>query len=466
MITQKVFTNDLEGRIDPHFYKPKYLEAITQLKGLKTPTKRVDSFSDVICGPFGSAIKVNDYSSNGIPLIRIENIDKTDGVSSTNTTFINEKLASSLKHYKVNKDDLVISQRGTLGLCGVIREDLDGAVISANLIAIKNLNGVNPDYLKFFFSSNLGQIQLERRISGQVQTKITTEDIKTLLVPILSKEIQQKIINAYLSALQDREEKLKQADELLNSIDGYVRDQLGIAYTEPEEEKIYTVNSQDLEDNRQDPYYYNSKFAKLLNSVGNNLKMASLSDIAEGVFNGNTPAKDNYADEGKPIVKVSCLKKNRIEWSNLAYAKADKKLSKHIKDNDILLLSSAHQAEYLGKNPCLVEIPDNLRGKDITFVGELICIRPKLKLINPYYLLAILRLEEYRQLINREKRGQTSHIYPDDLEKIQIPLAGIEKQEAIAQEFKNRLNKAEKLKKEASTILEEAKKKVEEMILI
>lgn len=464
MITQKVYATDIEDRIDPHFYKHKYLEVANRLKKLKTPTKRVDSFSDVICGPFGSAIKVNDYTDNGIPLIRIENIDKTDGVSSTNATFINEKLASSLKRYIVNKGDLVISQRGTLGLSGVIRDDLDGAVISANLIAIKNLNEVIPDYLQFFFNSNLGQIQLERRTSGQVQTKITTEDIKTLLVPIPSKEIQQKIVNLFLGALKDREEKLKQADELLNSIDSYVRQQLGIGYTEPEEEKIYMVNSQDLQNNRHDPYYYNPKFAKLLRSVGNKLKMASLYDIAEGVFNGNTPAKENYTDEGKPIVKVSCLKKNKIEWSNLAYAK-DKKLNKHIRDNDILLLSSAHQAEYLGKNPCLVEIPNNLRETNITFVGELICIRPNTKLVNPYYLLAILRLEEYHQLINREKRGQTSHIYPDDLEKIQIPLVGMDKQDAIAQEFKSRINKAEQLKTVASKLLEEAKKKVEEMIL-
>ena len=76
-----------------------------------------------------------------------------------------------------------------------------------------------------------------------------------------------------------------------------------------------------------------------------------------------------------------------------------------------------------------------------------------------------MRLGEYHQLINREKRGQTSHIYPNDLEKIKIPLADKGKQDTIAQEFKNRLSKAEELKNEASRDLEEAKKQVEEMIL-
>ena len=186
--------------------------------------------------------------------------------------------------------------------------------------------------------------------------------------------------------------------------------------------------------------------------------MASLSDIAEGVFN-NTPAKDNYTDEGKPIVKVSCLK---IKLSGQTLPMQRTKLNKHLEIMTFYFYP-AHQAEYLG-NPCLIEIPDNLKETD-NLCRELICIRPSTKLVNSYYLLAILRLDEYHLLINREKRGQTSHIYPDDLEKIKVPLPDKRKQDAIAQEFKNRLNKTASLKNEASKQLEDAKKKVEEMIL-
>ncbi len=463
----QIFTiqrEDINGRLDCYYYQPEFVELEKKIK-----KKTNKTLGDFVLGIAGGATPNKLYSDkyyaksadDGIPFLRVQNITN-EGLDFDNCKYIKaETHQGLLKRSQVKEDYLItkITGVGRMAVSSVAPKDFEGN-INQHLVAIKTKNHEVSEALASFLNSDIGERLASRRSTGGTRPAL---DYKALLsIPVI---LNPKIVSVMQSAYKAKEEKLKQADELLNSIDGYVREQLGIDYTEPEEEKIYTVNSQDLEDNRQDPYYYNPKFPKLIKSAGSKLNMTSLSDVTESVFNGNTPAKDKYEDGGKPIIKVSCLKKNRIEWSNLAHAKPDKKLNKHMADNDILLLCSAHQAEYLGKNPCLVEIPANLQGQDITFVGELICIRPNAKLVNPYYLLAILRLDEYHQLINREKRGQTSHIYPDDLEKIKIPLADKGKQDTIAQEFKNRLNKAEELKNEASNDLEEAKKKIEEMIL-
>ena len=57
----------------------------------------------------------------------------------------------------------------------------------------------------------------------------------------------------------------------------------------------------------------------------------------------------------------------------------------------------------------------------------------------------------YKTLLNREKRGQTSHLYSQDVKQISIPVPPIEKQNIIAYkivtfdkqmpEFKNKLFK-------------------------
>ena len=138
--------------------------------------------------------------------------------------------------------------------------------------------------------------------------------------------------------------------------------------------------------------------------------------------------------------------------------------AKTIKDDDILLLSSAHQSEYLGKNPSLVEIPNNFRDTNIYFVGELICLRPNMAKINSYYLLALLKLKEFYLFVNRENRGQTSHLYPDDLGNIKIPLPPIEVQMKIASEVKSRIQRASQLNTEASAGLENAKSNIESLI--
>jgi len=460
MITQKVFTNELENRIDPNYYHPRFVSFFSKLKQSKYDLVNLSEITKSVFQGVGK----NETNDNDVTLLKVKNITQESGIDYEDVEYVKDVPESKLLETK----DIIspfIGEATRLGKFALFNGSDAKYTVDNNTGVIRaDKTKILPEYLLTVLSSEIGKVQIERLIGGGGVPFLGAGNAKLLQIPLPTIEQQREIALILQNALQSKEEKLKQADELLNSIDDFVRQHLGIDYKEPEEEKIYTVNSQGLENNRQDPYYYNPKFAKLLNSVGSNLKMASLSDIAEGVFNGNTPAKDNYTDEGKPIVKVSCLKKNKIEWSNLAYAK-DKKLNKHLRDNDILLLSSAHQAEYLGKNPCLVEIPDNLKETDITFVGELICIRPNTKLVNSYYLLAILRLDEYHLLINREKRGQTSHIYPDDLEKIKVTLPDKRKQDAIAQEFKNRLNKTASLKNEASKQLEDAKKKVEEMIL-
>jgi len=474
MITQRVYATDIEDRIDPHFYKHKYLETVAQLKRLKTPTKSVDSFSDVICGPFGSAIKVSDYTDNGVPLIRIENIDKTEGVSSTNATFINERLASSLKHYKVNKGDLVISQRGTLGLCGVIRDDLSGAVISANLIAIKNLKEVNPDYLKFFFSSNLGQIQLERRTSGQVQTKITTEDIKTLLVPIPSQEIQHKIINTYLSALEDREEKLKQADELLNSIDGYVRQQLGIGYTEPEEAPTFTTSSDEVKGKRLDPKKYSQKPKTILTAIKKaKYSQLPLNDLIVANLSGEwgNDLFDKNAKADKDTVQVKVLRNTNFDNSlnlNLddvaeRLIEKNKFVKNKLQNGDILVeKSGGSPIQPVGR----VAIFDNIKG-DYCFSNFLQCIRINATKCLPYYLFAYLKsiyALNYMEYLQNQTTGIKNLIW-EEFTDIPIVLPPKDTQEKLAEETKDRMTKAIALRHKASTVLDEAKKQVEEMIL-
>jgi type I restriction enzyme M protein len=305
-----------------------------------------------------------------------------------------------------------------------------------------------------------------QRSSGGNYPAITSEELKKLIVPIPLIETQQKIISKIKQAYNLKKQKEAEAQQLLDSINDYVLDELGIKFSRIEEEKIYCINSEELENNRSDPYYFNPKFKKILRDLEKSkIKLMDLKEVSIKIFNGKTPAKEDYAEEGNLILKVNCLKNNKVLWDNLSYFNDGVPAVKTIKNKDILLLSSAHQGEYLGRNPCIAEIPESLKDKKIYFVGEIISIRADPDKINPYYLLAILKLNEYYLLINREKRGQTSHLYPEDLGNVKIPLPPLEIQNKIAEEVKKRMKKAEQLQKEAKEILERAKQEVERIIL-
>ena len=98
--------------------------------------------------------------------------------------YVSEELGNSLKRTQVSSGDIVISQRGSLGQCAIVDDTFEKMNISANIIAIKNIRESSATFIHDYLLSIVGQTLLERNISGQVQQKVTTQDIADILIPI------------------------------------------------------------------------------------------------------------------------------------------------------------------------------------------------------------------------------------------------------------------------------------------
>ena len=189
-----------------------------------------------------------------------------------------------------------------------------------------------------------------------------------------------------------------------------------------------------------------------------------LGTITNFVSNGRTAPKDDYTDDssGIPIIKVATASKKLVNFEKLGYVKQGYEGNEKVQKGDIFILSAAHQAEYVGKNVSfLAQDP----SKDTYFVGELIGVRANPKICDEYYLFGFLSNKFTFVLINREKRGQTSHIYPADLREIFIPTPPLKTQKKIAREIQSRMKTTNNLKKESEVEFEATKARVEKMIL-
>jgi hypothetical protein len=155
-----------------------------------------------------------------------------------------------------------------------------------------------------------------------------------------------------------------------------------------------------------------------------------LSAIAE-IGSGLTPAKDEYSFEKGPddglILKVANLSNAGVRWDDerLSYVSSEffkKAARSHVQRYDLLVLSAAHQRRYIGKRVDIVDVfPDDVEG-NVMAVAELLIIRPNLELINPFYLLAVLRTPTVQDLVTHLVRGQTGHLYPDDIGALRLPV--------------------------------------------
>ena len=217
----------IKTRMDVNYYLPEYQNGIEKLKKAHSgKLRKISDFADVICGPFGSAIKNGDYQSAGIPLLRITNISADGNLDYKNIKFISKKLSDKLEKTQVTKGDIVVSQRGSLGLFAIIDDLYPIFNISANLIAIKNIKDYDPEFIKNYLNSAICKKFLEQAQSGQIQSKITTADISNILVP---KKVDEKKLNRIIAdGFSIYQQKLQQAEELLAGMDEFVLDMLGI----------------------------------------------------------------------------------------------------------------------------------------------------------------------------------------------------------------------------------------------
>lgn len=74
----------------------------------------------LIGGPFGSNLVTGDYTPNGIPVIRGENMSKGKWVSGAFVCVTPEKLRRDLSRNTAEPGDLVFTQRGTLGQVAMV----------------------------------------------------------------------------------------------------------------------------------------------------------------------------------------------------------------------------------------------------------------------------------------------------------------------------------------------------------
>jgi len=215
--------------------------------------------------------------------------------------------------------------------------------------------------------------------------------------------------------------------------------------------QIFSITNEDASKKKRiDVEYYQPFFEDVVKKVaGSKYELQKLEDVTLLISNGRTPSKDMYDEDNDqagsvPIIKAGTASGRFVDLEKLEYAKADFSSGKKAQKGDIFVLSAAHQASYVGKNVSLLDVEPE---QDTFFVGELICIRANQEKVLPEYLFGFLSSEVGYLLLNREKRGQTSHIYPEDVKTIPLPIPSLKDQQKIVSILSKAY--AEKKQKEA-----------------
>lgn len=155
--------------------------------------KKLSNVSDLIDGDRSSRYPSDkDIVEKGILFLSTQNIENSKLVYN-NSKFITQEKFNSLSKGKLQKNDLVITLRGSIGNVAKFDGDLyDTGFINAQLMIVRS-NNINPNYLHKYLISVNSQKQIKNISSGSAQPQLTKGELKELKIIIPTIKEQEKI---------------------------------------------------------------------------------------------------------------------------------------------------------------------------------------------------------------------------------------------------------------------------------
>ena len=148
-------------------------------------------------GPFGSDIKVDNFISDGVPVLNGSNVSSIK-LTETSFKYISPEKAKALKKANAKRGDIIITHRGTVGQISYIPDNskYDNYVISQSQFRVSlKRDLVDPIYFTYYFHTDEGQKRLlsfKSHVGVPALAQATT-NFRLLEFPLIPLNEQQKI---------------------------------------------------------------------------------------------------------------------------------------------------------------------------------------------------------------------------------------------------------------------------------
>jgi type I restriction enzyme M protein len=452
-----VYKNELEGRLDVYYYTEEFRELEKKLKecGVNI-VKLKDVCIRITDGSHYSPKSGDNFKKN---YITVKDLDDFGNIDIDNCNKISDEEYNKLikRGCKPSKDDVLFSKDGTIGKTYLVNENDDFVVLSSLAILTPDKDKIIPKYLEIILSSNIVLSSIKRAMGGSALRRIILDNLKNIKIPLPPKEIQEKIVRIIEDAYKLKKQKEKDAENLLNSIDEYILNELSIKIPEIKEKNSFIVNVEDiLKNKRLDVEFNKEKYRILMDAIEKGkyetVEVGKALNIQQGHENIKKYDFINYVDLSLIDDNIGIIKDFKLLKSSDAPSRARQKIEK----NDLLV------ATLKGSLKSIAVFEDENIKNPIASTGFII-IKNSEK-YNTYYLHSLFRTEPYQKLLERITTGAVMPaIDKNEFKKLKIPLPPKEIQEKIAKEVRGRIKKAQQLKEESKKTIEDAKKEVEKI---
>lgn len=338
---------------------------------------------------------------------------------------------------------------------------------------------LNAQYLGYFFDVfNKYVLSKIVKHSTTVQS-VNTNELERLEIPLPSLEIQKEIVSLMDDAYAQKQQKELQAKALLQSIDEYLLNELGIQLPETKsqtiQDRMFVVNFCEVSGGRFDSKLYSNAIKQLKQSLFTSpYEKQPLNYFIKSSCSGEWGKDETEeVDESK---NTKCLVIRATEFDNTYNLRLDNsrvkyrwidnsKLSRmEILPNDLLIeKSGGSEDQPVGRISILTE--DILQAHQIAYSNFI--HKMTVEGINPMYLYFYLKTMHnigITDSMQSQTNGIRNLIMKEYYDQI-IVIPPLQKQQEIVDHLSSIRQQAKALQEEGKAILERAKKEVEQIIL-
>lgn len=434
--------SELEGakRLDAEYYHPKYFATIDALHELRAISLKT----------VAKPVKRRFIPVAGQPFSYIEISEVNPSTGAINAAVLLGEEAPDRAQWIVRKGDVIISTvRPIRNAIALITDEEDGFVCSSGFAVLK-AEKITPEFLFVFMKVGHIAELLDRKTTATMYPAVSWSDIVSAPIFMPDKKVEQ-FVNQRVRQAQS---ELKHSEYLYLQAEQTLLGKIGWEKFDQSQPKSYAISLNHVNNvKRIDAEHFQPKYEKLLAHIkkaGNAKQIHKF--LAGPILKGVTP---EYIP-GEEIVVVNsqhlgryCLNFEGTDRTSDTFWRRNKRAQ--IKQFDVMIYATG---AYVGRTNPYLENAKALAGVD------LLLVRPNEE-CNPLYLSVYLNSPVGIWQAEKFASGSGQrHIYPDDVKQFLVYLPSNDFQEKIA----DLVIKSYQARKKAKTLLEEAKRKVEELI--
>lgn len=266
----------------------------------------------------GFAFKSKDFTSEGVPVIKIKNISPPN-VSLEDLSYVPMTIVTQNPRYILSRGDVLIAMTGShinqiasvVGRVGRIRYDVL-SVLNQRVGKIVNKDDKKSslDFVYYYLSQYEVKVELAQKAGGAAnQANISPKDIKDLMFPCPPVETQHRIatiLSRYESLIENYQKQIKLLEEATQRL--YKEWFVDLRFPGHENTKIVDGVPEGWEKKRLidlvDVQYGYAFDGKLFNSSGEGMPILRIRNIPDGITSDYTTeeAQDCYIVHNGDIV--------------------------------------------------------------------------------------------------------------------------------------------------------------------